>query len=238
MGLHKNLTEIDIHIPYAFSYANAGARTGATGFVSGDVGKLARQTDNNTLWMLTAITPTWIAIGGSSTDELAKISSADTTASYLENKIVAGSGIVLTKLNTGLNESIEVSCNNSSIIHFGNNSISSTTTTRYLSPGWEDGLSSTSVISYEIPSTGAFRNLFVRQNTPAGNGNAVVYTLLVNSVASALSASLASTATSGSDVVNSVSVNAGDYIDLQITKAVSISSSPSNVMASIEFYKV
>lgn len=66
MPLHKNLTEADIHIPYAFSYANAAARTGASGFVAGDVGKFARQTDDNSIWILTATTPTWVAVGGSS----------------------------------------------------------------------------------------------------------------------------------------------------------------------------
>jgi hypothetical protein len=50
---------------YAWSYADAATRTGATGFVANDVGKLARQLDNNTLWMLTATTPTWLAVGGS-----------------------------------------------------------------------------------------------------------------------------------------------------------------------------
>jgi hypothetical protein len=52
-----------IHVPYQFSYANNAARTGAGGFVSTDVGKFARQTDNNTIWMLTATTPTWVLVG-------------------------------------------------------------------------------------------------------------------------------------------------------------------------------
>lgn len=52
-----------IHKPYEWEYANAAARTGASGFVSGDIGKLARQSDDNTLWMLTATTPTWQQVG-------------------------------------------------------------------------------------------------------------------------------------------------------------------------------
>lgn len=44
---------------YSYSYANASARTSATGFVSGDIGKVAQQTDNNSYWILTATTPTW-----------------------------------------------------------------------------------------------------------------------------------------------------------------------------------
>ena len=54
----------EIHRPYNFSYANAAARTGATGFIAADVGKFARQVDDNSIWMLTATTPTWEGIGG------------------------------------------------------------------------------------------------------------------------------------------------------------------------------
>jgi hypothetical protein len=55
-----------IHDPYDFSYADATARGAATGFVAGDVGKLARQLDNNTLWMLTDESPiTWLQMTGS-----------------------------------------------------------------------------------------------------------------------------------------------------------------------------
>jgi hypothetical protein len=65
--LHKNIAAGSIHVPYNWSYANAAARTGATGFVAGDLGTLARQTDNDSLWMLTATTPTWVQVGVSST---------------------------------------------------------------------------------------------------------------------------------------------------------------------------
>jgi hypothetical protein len=50
-----------------------------------------------------------IAAPGSTTDEKTKISSADTTAGYLEDKLVAGFGITLTKQNTGANENIRIS---------------------------------------------------------------------------------------------------------------------------------
>ena len=43
-------------------YATAAARTGASGFVSGDIGRIAYQTDNGTYWRLTAITPTWQSV--------------------------------------------------------------------------------------------------------------------------------------------------------------------------------
>ncbi len=69
---HKSFGTSDIHIPYAFVYASAAARTGATGFTAADLGKLARQTDDNSLWMLTATTPTWVqngAAGGGATPD-------------------------------------------------------------------------------------------------------------------------------------------------------------------------
>lgn len=66
MSLHANLTGTDIHVVHAYSYANAAARTGATGFVSGDIGKVARQTDDNSFWVLTATTPTWARLDNES----------------------------------------------------------------------------------------------------------------------------------------------------------------------------
>jgi hypothetical protein len=41
-------------------YANAAARTGATGLVAADVGKFALQLDDGTTWKLATIAPTWV----------------------------------------------------------------------------------------------------------------------------------------------------------------------------------
>lgn len=60
----RHSTTTDNHVPYAWTYANAAARTGASGFVTGDIGKFARQTDDDSMWMLISTTPTWIAVGG------------------------------------------------------------------------------------------------------------------------------------------------------------------------------
>lgn len=62
---HVDIDAGEIHRPYNYSYADAAARLAATGFVAGDVGKLARQVDNNTLWMLTDDSPIlWIPAAG------------------------------------------------------------------------------------------------------------------------------------------------------------------------------
>lgn len=59
-GQHSKQTAADgIHILQAYEYADAAARTGASGFVAGDVGKVAKQIDDDTYFILTATTPTW-----------------------------------------------------------------------------------------------------------------------------------------------------------------------------------
>lgn len=63
-SLHKDLLAAEVHQPFSYEYANAAARTGASGFVAADVYKLAVQTDNDTVWMLTSTAPTWKQIDG------------------------------------------------------------------------------------------------------------------------------------------------------------------------------
>jgi len=99
MSLHKNLPYTEVHVAYAFSYADSTARTAATGFLSGDVGKIARQLDNNSLWMLTNYSPiAWKDVGsgvtsgdvygpGSSTDN-AIVRFHETTGKSIQNSSV------------------------------------------------------------------------------------------------------------------------------------------------------
>ncbi len=54
---HEDLTRN--HIIERWVYANAAARTSATGFTTGDVGKIAYQTDTGQYWRLITTTPTW-----------------------------------------------------------------------------------------------------------------------------------------------------------------------------------
>lgn len=76
-ALHSALIGTNIHVPYRFTYANAAARLAEAGAVPGDVGCLARQTDNNSLWILTDDDPlTWVSVadaGGSETAQVATI---------------------------------------------------------------------------------------------------------------------------------------------------------------------
>jgi hypothetical protein len=65
MSFHSNLSGLDIHTLVAFTYANAAARTGALGLVIGDIGKVARQADDGSFWILVSASPvTWFGFGG------------------------------------------------------------------------------------------------------------------------------------------------------------------------------
>jgi len=118
---------------------------------------------------------------------------------------------------------------------FGAGSVGFTTTTRYMFPGFDSSLAQTSAIRFRVPRAGKIRKMRVHQNVPAGNGLAIVYTLRVEAVATALFVSMASTASEGANNVASVSVSDDDLIDIEITKAASVVTAPSDVMVSLEF---
>ena len=67
------------------------------------------------------------------------------------------------------------------------------------------------------------KNFFVRHNAANGNGNSVVYTVLVNGVATAITVTLASGAVGqASDTVHTVVIAQGDRISIRATKAATI----------------
>lgn len=60
MTQHKAIPLAQRHGPYSFEYANAAARLGAVGLTAADVGKAARQLDNQSSWVLANHDPvTW-----------------------------------------------------------------------------------------------------------------------------------------------------------------------------------
>lgn len=61
---HSDIGLAEIHLVHNWEYADAAARTGASGFIASDVGKWAKQLDDGTFWELTATTPTWVQVAG------------------------------------------------------------------------------------------------------------------------------------------------------------------------------
>jgi hypothetical protein len=102
MGLHNALTGADIHVIHTYTYANQTARLAATGFVSADIGKVAYQTDNSTVWVLVGYSPIlWSEltvpatnIFGSNASNQEALSDTSTTSSTPQDKVTLTSGAV------------------------------------------------------------------------------------------------------------------------------------------------
>ncbi len=86
-----------------------------------------------------------------------------------------------------------------------------------------------------MPRAGIIRNLGIRHTTVNGNGNTVVYAVLVNGVLSGLSVTLATGAIGQAfDLVNTAVVAAGARLSLRAVKALTIGNNVA-VQASLEF---
>jgi hypothetical protein len=60
--LHKDIEPRAIHAPYSWLFKDAYERQNITGLTNADIGKLCRQTDNDTIWKLESTTPSWTKV--------------------------------------------------------------------------------------------------------------------------------------------------------------------------------
>ena len=118
---------------------------------------------------------------------------------------------------------------------WGAGNVATTAVTRFLQPGYQTGVAPTTGVRIPIRRSGTLRNLTM-QNRVVGVGAALItFTLLKNGVATALAISVAATAASGSDVADTVTVVAGDFIELRVTKAAVITTSPTDIEVAVDF---
>lgn len=117
---------------------------------------------------------------------------------------------------------------------FGADRVGATTTTRYLYAGNAERLAEITPYQILVTRPGNLQRFRVLQNVPNGNGSAIAYTVRVNGVATALAVSIPSTTGGGADLLSTVPVAAGDAVDVEITKAAGVGSSPRNVVATVE----
>ena len=118
---------------------------------------------------------------------------------------------------------------------WGAGNVATTAVTRFLQPGYQTGVAPTTGVRIPIRRAGTIRNLTM-QNRVVGVGAAIItFTLLKNGVATALTFGVAATAASGSDAVNTVAVVAGDFIELRVTKAAVITTSPTDIEVAVDF---
>jgi len=185
------------------------------------------------------VTKTQVSLGNVTDDAQLKRAASD-FSTFTAKAIPAAADLLLVEDSADSNNKKKISVgslsgNSSSLLMFGNSNVSVTTATRYLSPYWSDSAAQTAVQQFRIHRAGTIRSMRVHHNSPAGNGNDIVYTLMVNSISTALTATLASTGADASNLVNSVTVAAGDLIGIEVTKALSVGTSPSDVTLSMEF---
>ena len=123
----------------------------------------------------------------------------------------------------------------SGMVLWGNSGIGTSTTSRYLSPGYTDAIAPTSSIQMRVPKAGTIKNLYVRQNTAGVGGVNLTYTVRKNGTNQTLAVTLLATANDANDTTHTFSVAAGDLIDIVVTKAGTITTSPADIIASVEY---
>lgn len=117
---------------------------------------------------------------------------------------------------------------------FGAESVATNTSVKYLRPGYTPDPAPTDPVQVPLTRGGTLRNMYIHQ-TGDGNGTNLTYTVRINNVATALAVTLASTDDSAFNIVNSVAVNAGDLIDIEVTKAGGVGNSPDDIICTVEF---
>jgi len=117
---------------------------------------------------------------------------------------------------------------------WGNAGIGSSTASRYLTPGWADHIAQITPIQFRAPKAGTIRNLYVRHNAAGVGAANVTYTVRKNGVNQTLAVTMLATASDGNDTANSFTVAAGDLIDVLVTKAGSLTTSPGDITATVE----
>jgi hypothetical protein len=121
------------------------------------------------------------------------------------------------------------------LLFWGNDTVAAAADTRYLSPGRDGTAPLVDFAQMPLPRAGTLRRLFVRHNAAGGNGNAVVYTVLVNGIATALTVTLATGAVGQvSDLINAVAGAQGDRVSLRASKAAVIAGGNIDVQATVE----
>ncbi len=68
MTRHSNLT--NVHRVYNYTYTTTLDMTSATGFINSDIGKVARVTSDDSLWMLVSTDPEWVSVSGATAGQL------------------------------------------------------------------------------------------------------------------------------------------------------------------------
>lgn len=118
---------------------------------------------------------------------------------------------------------------------FGDQTIAAGSGTRYLHPpgGWNTTADTNNVCQI-MQGAGSITRLQIKIRLGAGNGEDVVYTVLLNGAPTGLTLTVPSTSAGTFDVSGSVPYVDADEISVEVSKALSVGSSPQDVQAFLQ----
>lgn len=123
-----------------------------------------------------------------------------------------------------------------SVMVWGAHSVAATADTRYLPPGYADITASTlAQFRMRMPRAGILQRFAVRHNAAQGNGNLVVYDVVINSASTGLNLALATGAIGMNTSNATISIQAGDIVDITATKPNSIAAANVEAIFTAEF---
>lgn len=120
-----------------------------------------------------------------------------------------------------------------SVLAFGATTTNAGDVTEYLWPGYGSAASTTE-IGWICPTAGVIRDLRIKCTTGI-TGDSIVFTVRKNATGTAVTATLAAAATTGSDSSNAFTVAAGDEISVQINPGAAITVGATAVRVSVTF---
>jgi hypothetical protein len=119
------------------------------------------------------------------------------------------------------------------ILTWGTQTLTGTSTTRYLTPGYEGSSAPTVQIDLDMPRAAVLSSLRVRARLPGANAAPTLsFGVLVNGVPTPLVATGPSNVTGWTDLVHTLPVVAGDRVALIVTKSAA-GNSPTDVIATL-----
>jgi hypothetical protein len=121
-------------------------------------------------------------------------------------------------------------------IIFGSGFTNITTTKVWLQPGnGPDAPLITDTHRVIAPRSGTLRNMYVKHNVPGPDATNLTYTVEINGAGTLLAVTLAASAASGSNLVNSAAVLQGQEIAVSLTKAAGLTQEVLRPVISMEY---